>query len=638
MKSLKTHKLSRFVSLFLCFALSPVLLPAKDVDLKTAQKVAINAFSERSGLSKSSVTISETIPVEKDGEVVFRVFNLNSNGFIIISAEDNALPVLGYGTDGKFRFDDAPPGLLFLLDGYKKEIKTIKEKKLQADENISKKWVQYSSDDYLSLKSYTIGSYLLETIWNQDSPYNNSCPLDPNTGLRCLVGCGAVALGQILNYWECKVFPDGTRPPYYPNIYFTNPITVNFYDQHYNWNNIRTVPSATAQFLYHCGVAILSNYTDSATSSNIGHVEDALKINFGFQTSGIKWKDANQSTWINTLKSDIDAGRPIFYQGTDTAPDPDASHAWVVDGYNSNNEFHCNWGWGSGYNNFCTLSYLNPHNTINNYSTDQIAILGAAPVLDACSGLSGNDIVCSSNSSYSVSVPSTASIVWSKSGNLTQVGGNTGTTYTVHQTNVQDAASSITATIKNSQGQTFLTRTKNVTAGSSQPGTISIDMNAPPDRFTASIQGILSATSYNWYIDGVMNNTYHGCLAVFNRKDPLCGTEYDIQVEAVNPCGLSEKTFMPVFEPDCFYRLQLSPNPTTTESTVELVSVSGAAIDLNTEWELEIYDSMQGMKEKKTNLKTVQTKVNTSSWKDGVYIVRAKIGEKMVSDKLVVKH
>jgi len=93
------------------------------------------------------------------------------------------------------------------LEGYKNEIKVIKEKKLTANEAIAKQWEEYSSDQYLTLKSYTIGNYLLETTWDQVYPYNQSCPIDPVTGSRCVVGCGAVALGQILHYWDARFSP-----------------------------------------------------------------------------------------------------------------------------------------------------------------------------------------------------------------------------------------------------------------------------------------------------------------------------------------------------------------------------------------------------------------------------------------------
>ncbi|MDP3442812.1 MAG: T9SS type A sorting domain-containing protein, partial [Ignavibacteria bacterium] len=90
---------------------------------------------------------------------------------------------------------------------------------------------------------------------------------------------------------------------------------------------------------------------------------------------------------------------------------------------------------------------------------------------------------------------------------------------------------------------------------------------------------------------------------------------------------------------DCgSYYMVFSPNPATSETTLELVAEGEKTVDDNTQWELEVYDQQQSLKEKKTKIKGKQTKLNTASWKDGVYIVRVKIGDEMISEKLVVKH
>ena len=86
------------------------------------------------------------------------------------------------------------------------------------------------------------------------------------------------------------------------------------------------------------------------------------------------------------------------------------------------------------------------------------------------------------------------------------------------------------------------------------------------------------------------------------------------------------------------YYMSFTPNPATSETTLELSADGEKVVNDKTIWELEVIDQMQSLKEKKTKLKGNQTKINTSSWKDGVYIVRAKIGEKLLSEKLVVKH
>ena len=52
-------------------------------------------------------------------------------------------------------------------------------------------------------------------------------------------------------------------------------------------------------------------------------------------------------------------------------------HAFVCDGYNANNYFHFNWGWGGHYNDYFYINSLNPGSS--SYSQNQQAILGIEP-------------------------------------------------------------------------------------------------------------------------------------------------------------------------------------------------------------------------------------------------------------------
>jgi len=52
----------------------------------------------------------------------------------------------------------------------------------------------------------------------------------------------------------------------------------------------------------------------------------------------------------------LNASRPVFYGGSST----EAGHAFVCDGYDTNNLFHINWGWGGMSNGYFELSSLKP--------------------------------------------------------------------------------------------------------------------------------------------------------------------------------------------------------------------------------------------------------------------------------------
>lgn len=85
-------------------------------------------------------------------------------------------------------------------------------------------------------------------------------------------------------------------------------------------------------------------------------------------------------------------------------------------------------------------------------------------------------------------------------------------------------------------------------------------------------------------------------------------------------------------------RLFFSPNPTTGETTLSIETTSAEkTFDETAEWELEIYDQSQTLKEKKTKLKGKEHKIQTAGWKEGVYAVRVKYKDEILTGKLVVK-
>lgn len=250
--------------------------------------------------------------------------------------------------------------------------------------------------------------------------------------------------------------------------------------------------------------------------------------------------------------------------------------------------------------------------------------------------ISGSSLVCSWGTSFTINdPPQVDSIVWTPGPNLTISSGQNSSICVFSA--IGNSNSWIRARLVTDCASITLPQI-NVVAGSPQPGTISIEMDAPIHRFTATIQDVSTATSYNWYLNGVMNTTYHGSSAIFNRVSPYCGGQYQVQVEAINPCGTSAKTSKLVYEPSCFYSMVLSPNPTESESTITLSNENDAIAVSDKEWELEIYSSDQLLKMKQPRLKGKEYKINTSGWKDGVYIIKVKIEDQTISDKLVVKH
>lgn len=252
--------------------------------------------------------------------------------------------------------------------------------------------------------------------------------------------------------------------------------------------------------------------------------------------------------------------------------------------------------------------------------------------------IEGSDYVCKQNSSYSIlNLPEGTTINWIPSPNVKLIS-NQGTNPAIFGMN-GIGSGTIQAQITACNITTNLPM-KEVWVGIQKPDIVDIEMDAPYHRFTAKLRNeVPTATSYNWYLDGVLNTIEHGSTVIFNRKNPYCGGEYHVEVEALNDyCGPSAKTYKLVFEPDCLYRLLVSPNPSVAESTVELLDETGITVTSEMDWDLEVYDQNQMLKEKKTKIKGKYTNLKTSKWKDGIYYLRAHYNDEWISEKLVVKH
>ena len=96
------------------------IINAKEVDPETAKLVAQNHYQQvnksKSSLnlelvytSKSKINLNLNKSSPKDVPL-FYVFNAhNNNGFVIVSGDDNVVPILGYSINGNYDNSNLPP-------------------------------------------------------------------------------------------------------------------------------------------------------------------------------------------------------------------------------------------------------------------------------------------------------------------------------------------------------------------------------------------------------------------------------------------------------------------------------------------------------------------------------------------------
>jgi len=363
-----------------------IQLTAKHVDVQTASTVSKNIFYERAS-EYYTININQLTPElyfteMEEGTAVYYIFNISSqvNGYVIVSADDAAFPVIAYSFEGNFNNNLQSPEVKSWLSIRKSEILWIIHTKAEADIEIEKEWHRLQTQSIY--RGYRSVSPLITSKWGQGKYYNRNCPQDGSAPSsqdgRTLVGCVAISMGQILRFHQNPTTGSGSHS-YYHNTYGT--LSANFGMTTYSWssmpNTISSHNSSVANMLYHCGVSVEMNYGINGSSAYPSDAASAFQNYFGYASTMSKKEKINysNSSWEGLLKTDLDNGLPLFYYGYGSS----GGHAFICDGYQgtSNNHFHFNWGWDGYLDGYFYVSSLNPGTM--DFTNNQGAIFGIKP-------------------------------------------------------------------------------------------------------------------------------------------------------------------------------------------------------------------------------------------------------------------
>lgn len=310
------------------------------------------------------------------GEMVY-VFNTSENGFIVVSADDNMPALLGYSDNGVYDPDNISPALKWWISQYAEEASYA----LSSDTDTL-------SSDLTGTRSETERvpiPELLTTKWGQDMPFNLLCP--ELNGKRCVTGCVATAMAQIIKYHK---YPDlGCNTNEY--IWNGNTLTFDYGNTNFNYDLMENVYSgqeseeannAVANLMYACGIAVNMNYDTEGSSASDTYISYALRHYFNYDTNIrlMKRDFFTADQWEELIYSELQQRRPVVYGGHA----PRGGHQFICDGYDGNGFFHINWGWnGYGDGNF-RLSALNPSyqgvgGFEGGYNSNQTIVCGIQP-------------------------------------------------------------------------------------------------------------------------------------------------------------------------------------------------------------------------------------------------------------------
>lgn len=361
---------------------------ADNVDILSAKQIGAYYFSVATGAKNPISTDDLKLAQQFDNPTLcipaMYAFNVAGNGFIVVSASDATEPVLAYSPEGNLDPESINPACQYLLDSYAKLISDNQNNNAIPTAQVKRLWKE------LEAKTFTCdlskAASLIQTKWDQgentNPSYNCFCP--QVNGLYSYAGCVAVAMGQIIKYWNypeqggndnssIASCPWNGQTLKYKFKVDSNRFLYDSMPNQISYSSEWSAKRAIGKLLYACGVTVKMGWDPEGSGAQSSDVPGALSTWFKYSDQALykprtSISDAN---WVTILREEIvDHQRPVYYSGYDnTSGGRDAGHAWVVCGISSadNNKFYINWGWGGSSNGFYTLAPASSIGTAGGY-------------------------------------------------------------------------------------------------------------------------------------------------------------------------------------------------------------------------------------------------------------------------------
>nr|MCR5550471.1 C10 family peptidase [Bacteroidales bacterium] len=373
-----------------CLVAVVSVLISAPVDTLTGLRVASNFYRERAGVQQSRSISSHLVKTYKilpsearDSLNCLYIYNVG-DGYVIVSADDRITPVLGYSTESNFDAQHIPVQLQEWLSQYAAKIGAAVSSPAFTNEQVNTSWRALASDNYTPSRYGTVRvAPLIQTLWDQYPYYNNYCPYNTTANQRTVTGCVATAMAQLIRYWQYP--PQGIGSHSYNHLTYGTQ-SANFGNTTYNYSlmplslngsSSTAEINEVAKLMYHCGVSVDMGYgllSDGGSGASTRDAANAFNTYFGY--SGCQYESKSDYTdyqWKNKLKTELNNGRPVLYDGSGTG-----GHAFICDGYTVDDYFHFNFGWSGSYNGYFTLDDITPGSYNFNYTQGGIFNLSAA--------------------------------------------------------------------------------------------------------------------------------------------------------------------------------------------------------------------------------------------------------------------
>ncbi len=292
----------------------------------------------------------------QEGDAAVYVFATENkdNGYLIVSADDVAYPLLGFADNGSFDGDKMAPAMRWWLDEYARQIA----------------WAKAHGVTDTTPMAVPAGRHdvapQIKTNWDQGEPYNEYCPIV--NGTRAYTGCVATSMSQIMNYFQ---YPEvGKGKISYNDEESGKRYSWNFAEHPFDWENMLPTyrdnnwtaqqAEAVAILMKSTGASVKMSYGQDSSGALGVYTALALVKYFSYDPN-IKYMLRNyvsSSEWDKMVYENLAECGPVLYGGGSMLG---GGHSFIIDGYNAaTGLYHVNWGWSEMSDGYFSLEALNP--------------------------------------------------------------------------------------------------------------------------------------------------------------------------------------------------------------------------------------------------------------------------------------
>jgi len=354
-------------------------------NIEIAQKVAENFIRSKN----QDRVITKFYSIKANEQNLVYIYNLSPAGFIAVSTDDGIYPVIAYSFHNCLFEEDSEQNLVYkmFLSDLKLRLNYYRNNPQKAKKNQSI-WKRFINDEievtrpqYWPEQGTTPTSGWVETQWHQTGVFNDFCPLD-NSGQRAVVGCVATAMAMIMDYYQyvgVEMFTDADDYsangisiddeheerdfPSFPELnLYMNDLRMHYINDDYLTNQDKAAINFAA------GISVNMYYSSQGSGAYTSDVATALVNKFNYANA--EWVDNYGAEFYTQLIQNMMNAQPAEFSITHA--DGSGGHAIICDGYNTDDYYHLNFGWGTSN---ITCWYLLPEGMPSGYSVINGAVM-----------------------------------------------------------------------------------------------------------------------------------------------------------------------------------------------------------------------------------------------------------------------